>query len=435
MSQEIPIRSSVVVTAHSDEQWRHYWRTMGQPWRWEPEISEDRQAFLAEHRNITPDVSRGTYPFRGTKLSRADVEWLLATHDDGHWLKEGITARNLGTKLKIRAGLDLRGADLRSVDLRRLPLTQLRGGLSSEAWRSSTEEQREAAAIHLEGANLSRADLVEAELRSAHLEGADLSHARLDGASLRGAHLGQPDRKSRPTDLRYCYLDRASTLDNLVEQGRQPGLFSVADIRWGDVNVSVVDWQLVTMLGDEFEARLPNDFSGKRKTAPQRLTEFQSAVRANRQLAALLRSQGLNESAERFTYRGLVLQRQVLLRQRKLAHAAGSWVLDLLAGHGYRPGRTLLWYLVTILGFAFAYWKATAGWIPFGLPNPTTFAPLTWYEALILSVSSFHGRGFFQPLQSLGDPIAALAAIEAVIGLLIEVTFIATFTQRFFGSR
>jgi hypothetical protein len=54
---------------------------------------------------------------------------------------------------------------------------------------------------------------------------------------------------------------------------------------------------------------------------------------------------------------------------------------------------------------------------------------------LILSVSSFHGRGFFQPVQSLGDPVAALAAIEAVVGLVIEISFIATFTQRFFNAR
>jgi hypothetical protein len=79
--------------------------------------------------------------------------------------------------------------------------------------------------------------------------------------------------------------------------------------------------------------------------------------------------------------------------------------------------------------------QATNGWVPFGLPAPSALAPLPWYEALILSVSSFHGRGFFQPLQSLGDPIAALAAIEAVVGLFIEIAFIATFTQRFFGAK
>jgi hypothetical protein len=61
--------------------------------------------------------------------------------------------------------------------------------------------------------------------------------------------------------------------------------------------------------------------------------------------------------------------------------------------------------------------------------------PVNWYEALVLSVSAFHGRGFFQPLQNPGDPVAILAAAEAVIGLLIEISFIATFTQRFFGAK
>ena len=46
---------------------------------------------------------------------------------------------------------------------------------------------------------------------------------------------------------------------------------------------------------------------------------------------------------------------------------------------------------------------------------------------------SFRGRGFFQPTQSPGDKVTILAAIEAAIGLLLEITFIATFTQRFFA--
>jgi hypothetical protein len=170
-------------------------------------------------------------------------------------------------------------------------------------------------------------------------------------------------------------------------------------------------------------------------------------VRAYRQLAAQLRAQGMSEVADRFLLRSQICQRRVLLRQPLQAwrrpwrlpgavgRYLGSWVLALLAGYGYRPGRTILWYLVVIASFAFLYMQATTGWIPFGLPAPSALAPLPWYEALILSVSSFHGRGFFQPLQSLGDPVAALAATEAVIGLFIEISFIATFTQRYFGAR
>ncbi len=45
----------------------------------------------------------------------------------------------------------------------------------------------------------------------------------------------------------------------------------------------------------------------------------------------------------------------------------------------------------------------------------------------------FDGRGFFTNGISLGETLARLAASDAVVGLLLEITFIATFTQRFFA--
>ncbi len=82
-------------------------------------------------------------------------------------------------------------------------------------------------------------------------------------------------------------------------------------------------------------------------------------------------------------------------------------------------------------GFAGAYFTLTNfGVMPF---LPSHSSPLAWYEAVVLSISSFHGRGLFPTGLSLGDPVAILAAVEAIIGLLIEITFIATFTQRFFA--
>jgi hypothetical protein len=100
-----------------------------------------------------------------------------------------------------------------------------------------------------------------------------------------------------------------------------------------------------------------------------------------------------------------------------------SGFLDLLAGYGYRPGRSVFWYIVIIFGFAMAYY--VFGHLPF---FPDTF---------IFSLTSFHGRGFFPGLgneASLHNPLVVLAAVEAVIGLFIEISFIATFTKRFFGS-
>src|SRR5215467_12249519 len=101
----------------------------------------------------------------------------------------------------------------------------------------------------------------------------------------------------------------------------------------------------------------------------------------------------------------------------------GSFLFDLIAGYGYRPLRSLIAYVFIIYLFAGAY-----------LINAQFAAPhLTWDESLVLSISSFHGRGFFSSGISLGDTLARLAAGEAIIGLLIEITFIATFTQRFFA--
>ena len=58
-------------------------------------------------------------------------------------------------------------------------------------------------------------------------------------------------------------------------------------------------------------------------------------------------------------------------------------------------------------------------------------------DAFVFSLTSFHGRGFFPGLDSqtsFHDPIVILTALEAVIGLFFEITFIASFTQRFFGK-
>jgi uncharacterized protein YjbI with pentapeptide repeats len=71
-------------------------------------------------------------------------------------------------------GLNLRGADLRQINLRRLPLAFMPGGLFLDAWLRATEEQRNMAAVQLQGARL----------REAQLQGVDLRRSDLDGATL-----------------------------------------------------------------------------------------------------------------------------------------------------------------------------------------------------------------------------------------------------------
>lgn len=77
-------------------------------------------------------------------------------------------------------------------------------------------------------------------------------------------------------------------------------------------------------------------------------------------------------------------------------------------------------YLLVIVLFAILYHQLSAH--------------LAWNETLVISMTALHGPGFFPDQFHPGDPQALVAAIEAFVGLLIEVTFIATLTQRLFAK-
>ena len=561
--------------------WLAYWQKQDQPWRTEPEIRPERQAELEKCRALVPDIEKGIYPFKGMKLDRADVEWLLATHDGG-------PVKRSDEKERVCEGLDVRGADLQEANLHELPLTRLRGGLTSDEWLKATEEQRSSAVVlmrgaklylaqleeanligaqlaganlsgaqlgranlseaqlgradlyraQLAGANLSRAQLAGASLIEAQLEGAILMEAQLAGANLmearlKGAYLRRAQLKGAElsgaqlvgaslieaqlegarlikaqlagasligaqlegarlieAQLAGADLSRAQLKGAILIEAQLEGAYLIeaqlegvnlseaqlegadlsrarlkgvdlskaqlegadlsgarlegvdlrevilgdkqrigprfADVQWGDTNLAVVDWSQVAVLGDEREARQKKRPDGGKKVKAVRLSEYQTAVRANRQLAVALQTQGLHEEAARFAYRAQRLQRIVLRRQWrqwKVGSYLFSGFLDLIAGYGYRPGRTVLWYLFVIIGFAVAYFAF--GHLP---PFP---------DALVFSLMSFHGRGFFPSLSSetsLHNQVVEIAAIEAVVGLLIEISFIATFTQRYFGK-
>ncbi len=81
-------------------------------------------------------------------------------------------------------------------------------------------------------------------------------------------------------------------------------------------------------------------------------------------------------------------------------------------------------YLIVIIGFAASYYVI----------GQIVGPHLSPVGSVVFSMTSFHGRGFFPGGIKLDDPLTVLAAIEAFVGLLIEVTFIATLTQRLFGK-
>lgn len=545
--------------------WPIYWQGQGQPWRTEPEIEQTRQEELTALRTTVASIEQSLYPFKDKKLSRADIEWLLA-----HPLEDLTTSNDP----PVHKRLDLRGADLSYVNLSKLPLLRLQAGLTLEEDRHATIEQSRVAAAtmegadlsdahlegadlsrvilnqgvlleahlegadlgsaslnhailagaHLEGANLTKSNLEQATLLEAHMEGADLLgvnlqganllEAHLEGARLRGAHLeganlinahlggkqvSREDHKRvhrwnstfpailQAADLSGAFFNGTTRLDKMEMGHERYGFITIADLHWDNVNLSVVDWKQLKLLGDEYrlyhhnpdhkwrssaqdEEELKDEFKGQmnrqvavmlramevndavigyvfrspvllkrmndrrvreqkesRQSQQSHLLEgYQSAVRANRQLTVALQNQGLSEDADHFAYRARVLQRQVLRLRgwRMFGPYVFSLFLDLLAGYGYRAERSVLVYLLTITLFALGYYLVGTNMDP-------SISPLV---ACLISITSFHGRGLFPGGIVVSQPMAVLGAIEAVIGLTIEISFIATFTQRFFGK-
>ncbi len=89
----------------------------------------------------------------------------------------------------------------------------------------------------LQEGNFSGLPLEGASLIWAHLEGADLSGAHLEGADLSGA-----------------FFTGATDLSGIVLGNQQVGFASLAGVRWGEVDLSVVDWTQVNVLGGQSAA-------------------------------------------------------------------------------------------------------------------------------------------------------------------------------------
>jgi hypothetical protein len=165
---------------------------------------------------------------------------------------------------------------------------------------------------HLESANLFFAHLEDAYLTDAHLEDAWISFAHLERASLYRAHLQGAKLDSAflgRTILADARLEKTEIKEVTLCDEKHVGPCLV-DIHWGVTNLTRMDWSQIKILGDEYEARQKKDEDGV-KDGGLRLLECKGAVRANRQLAAALQAQRLNEEAARFSYRAQILQKRV----------------------------------------------------------------------------------------------------------------------------
>jgi uncharacterized protein YjbI with pentapeptide repeats len=423
--------------------WRNYWVRLGFQWRTEPSLSSVQQQILARYLASPPDPKKGIYPFGGIKLTRADVEWLLETHENGRGPVDWSDASQ-----RERVGLDLRGANLSRENLSNLPLSYLRGGLTSLESRIVPKEQSAKAIIHLanaylrtahlEGAILREADMRHAYLKYAHFEAAYLRYARLGGARLGGA-----------------FFDSATLLDYIDLNDEQGQSASLGGVHWANVDITGIAWSKVKVLGDERKAKDVarerkqgigqedseenasidddnEDFDDNEGFGPKDnnerdeqkrfiLKNYQKAARAYRQLVVVLQSQGLNEEAANYAYRAQTVQRIIYRREKRYPSYLFSWLLNLSAGYGYRPFRFIFASVVILLLFWSAYYILAL----------VTGTHTTLLSALALSIQNFFTPDF--KLQD-GTLQAFFSAFEGLCGLFIAAILIAIVTQRILGK-
>jgi uncharacterized protein YjbI with pentapeptide repeats len=420
---------------------------------WGDDISDDRRAELDRRLQAWTAEGEGGRdgPFQGVSLTGADVFYLaaraLAGPDGQVQLKEALERLRRAQRdavLRVTldlSGLDLSGAVLPRATLERAALTgatltganligaTLTGAILSRA--TLTKANLDSATLTsadlgeatltdaiLRYATLTRADLGEATLTSADLYRATLTSADLHEATLTGANLRRA--KLQRTILVSSHMDTATELTRVsLDSHTQLG-----DIVWNGAPLTRVDWSQAPRLGDE-------DAIATGETRAKRIKILRDAARAYRGLATALRSQSMAREASHYRLREQRLEQRAMRLQRRYGAWLLSTIFDLVSGYGEEPGRILAFYAVVVLTFTAVFFSVTN----FGgsvLVSHTS--ALKWYEALVLSLSSFHGRGFFPQMISLGDPIAMVAAVEAVLGLFTELILIATISKRFLSS-
>jgi uncharacterized protein YjbI with pentapeptide repeats len=305
-------------------------------------------------------------------------------------------------RLPGASGADLSDASLRGADLSdaNLKLATLVGARLEGAALTGAS---------LEGADLSRAVLVKARVGGARLEGASLVAADLSGA-----------------DLRAVTLDTVTDLEDVRLGGAKAGNALMGGTHWEAADLKVLDWGSLVRLGEEDEAGRPRTPDGQPKAREERIREHVAAIRAMLEVAAALSGQGLREESLQLTYRAQKLQRRLHALRGDTARWLFSTFLETFTGYGYRLQRIVVAYVVVVLACAIGYYALGA----VGIPGTT---PLSAPNALLVSITAFHGRVFNEQFHA-GSPQIWVTAVEAIAGLVLEGLFIAMLTQRFFGD-
>lgn len=401
--------------------------TLAQPDDTEPSAGRQTELRAAYAANVAASKP----PYADIHIrTRGELLWVLrergwSGQHDAYTVKYIIKPRGESHESANLSGVNLSHVCLGDIHLRMADLSganlvfaNLRGAHLADANFSNADMGR---------INLSNAELRHANLSAAHMREADLSGANAHYSNLQDTRLHRANLKG--TVLHGARMDPATVLSNAAIDSHT----WLGDVIWNGVSLARIDWDQAPRLGDEDTFRIreeivqPNETPESSKPTPvPRITAYQDAARAYHQLANAMQSQGLSEPAGRYAYRAQVLERKIYLRKGWLGRWFFSLLLGLLAGYGYRMGRIIIAYLLVVGSAAVAYYICSM--LGYG-PQP----PLNAAQALLVSITAFHGRVFSEQF-SITTPQAWIAAIEAVLGLLVEGVFIAMLTQRFFGK-
>ena len=402
------------------------------------EPTQERQAKLLKI--YEANVAGGKPPYAGVVIgTRGELKWIIAERG---WNIDGSVAT-------IADDPDLRGADIRG----NMSGVVLYGAKLSGAYIETADftdanlsfsDLRKAYIMNssfnravLTGANLRQANIFRSDMSDAQLIVADCRNARLGGASpatnFTGADLTAANLSGaliagyifKQANLTQVRMDASTVLGSNGDDLTRVQLDShtrLLDVSWNGAILALINWDDVPVLGDEIDIK-------EASARKEQVQAYQKAARAYFGLARALEAQGLSEPALRYRRRQQQLERAAQLRSFNLLGWLFSCALNIVSGYGDRPLRAFGVYLAVILTLAGIYFGITTPGSPIFFSGSQ---PLQLHEAVVFSLSSFHGRGFFPSTISLGDPVAIVAALEAVVGLFIELVLIATFTRRLF---
>ena len=113
-------------------------------------------------------------------------------------------------------------------------------------------------------------------------------------------------------NLQEIFFDNTTRLVDISLGSTENGYAYLADVHWHDVNLGLIEWSSLPMLGEEYQAQDDDKELDQGKPRETKVKDYQRAVRANRQIATILRNQGMNEEAAQFAYSAQNLQRYVL---------------------------------------------------------------------------------------------------------------------------